>query len=79
MDRDKELQELSLRELKEFSKAFAEDIFEILTLQQMVNRRVSAGGTAKENVVRAINEAHEALKLEVVESESHKRKKKAPG
>ena len=78
MDRNKELQELSLRDLKKFSKVFEEDIFEILTLQQMVSRRVSAGGTAKENVVKAINEAHEALKLEVVESESRKRKKKAP-
>ena len=78
IDQDKELQELSLSDLKKFSKAFEEDIFEILTLQQMVNRRVSAGGTAKENVVKAINEAHEALKLEVVESESHKGKKKAP-
>ncbi len=78
MDRNKELQELSLRELKKFSQAFEEDILEILTLQQMVNRRMSAGGTAKENVVRAINEAHEALKLEEVESESHKRKKNSP-
>lgn len=78
IEQDKELQELSLNDLKKFSKAFKEDIFEILTLQQMVNRRVSQGGTAKENVVKAINEAHEALKLEVVESESRKRKNKTP-
>ena len=76
MDQNKELQELSLSDLKKFSKAFEEDLFEILTLQQMVSRRVSPGGTAKENVVNAINEAQEALKLEVAEDKSHKRKKK---
>jgi argininosuccinate lyase len=79
MGQDKELQELSLSDLKKFSKAFEEDIFEILTLQQMVSRRVSAGGTAKENVLKAINEAQEALKLEVAENRSYKRKKKTPG
>ncbi len=76
MDQNKELQDLSLGDLKKFSKAFEEDIFEILTLQQMVSRRVSPGGTAKENVVNAINEAQEALKLEVAEDKSHKRKRK---
>lgn len=78
MDQNKELQELSLRDLKKFSQAFEEDIFEILTLEQMVNRRVSPGGTAKENVVKAINEAQEALKVEAIEDESHRRKKRTP-
>jgi len=64
MDQNKELQDLSLGDLKKFSRAFEEDIFNVLTLQNMVNRRGSAGGTAMENVVRAINEAREALKLE---------------
>jgi hypothetical protein len=44
----------------------------------MVSRRVSAGGTAKGNVVNAINEAQEALKLEKAENKSYKRKKKTP-
>ena len=78
MDKNKELQELPLRDLKKFSQAFEEDIFEILTLQQMVDRRVSAGGTAKENVVKAINEAQEALRLEGIVNESHEKKKKTP-
>jgi argininosuccinate lyase len=73
---NKELQELPLGDLKKFSKAFEADIFEILTLQQMVSRRVSAGGTAKENVVNAINEAQEALELEVAENKSYKWKNK---
>ncbi|MBW1741026.1 MAG: argininosuccinate lyase [Deltaproteobacteria bacterium] len=78
MDQNKELHELSLSDLKKFSRAFGEDIFEILTLQQMVNRRVSGGGTAKENVVKAMNKAQEALKLEVAENESDQKKKKTP-
>jgi len=76
IDQDKELQELPLKDLKKFSKAFEEDIFEILTLQQMVSRRVSAGGTAKENVVNAIDKALEALKLEEAENRPLKRNKK---
>ena len=72
----KELQELSLKDLKKFSKAFEKDIFEILTLHNMINRRLSAGGTAKKNVLSAIKEAQEALKLEVAENKS---KKKASG
>jgi argininosuccinate lyase len=76
MDQDKELQELSLNDLKKFSQAFEEDVFDILTVEQMINRRVSGGGTAKENVTRAIKEAHETLKLEVAENGSDKKKKK---
>ncbi len=68
MDQDKELLDLSLSELKGFSKLFEEDIFDVLTLEQMVNRRVSAGGTAKENVVKAIDKAQEALELESAEN-----------
>jgi argininosuccinate lyase len=60
----KELHELSLNELEKFSKLFSEDIFELLTPQQMVNRRLSAGGTATENVVRAIQKAKEVTARE---------------
>ncbi len=78
MDQHKELQELSLNDLKKFSQAFEEDVFETLTIEQMINRRVSAGGTAKKNVVKAIKAAQEALKLEPAENESDKKKKKSP-
>ncbi len=78
MDQHKELQELSLNDLKKFSQAFEEDVFEILTIEQVINRRVSAGGTAKKNVVKAIKAAQEAIKLEPAEYESDKQKKKSP-
>jgi argininosuccinate lyase len=64
IDEKKDLQELSLADLKKFSQAFDEDIFDILTLEQMVNRRVSLGGTAKTNVKKAIKKAEKTLKAE---------------
>jgi argininosuccinate lyase len=78
MDQHKELQELSLNDLKKFSQAFEEDVFEILTIEQVINRRASSGGTAKKNVVKAIKAAQEGLKLEPAEYESDKQKKKTP-
>ena len=59
--RKKELHELSLEELKSFSTLIAEDIFGILTPEQMINRRTSFGGTAQENVKAAIQAARQRL------------------
>jgi len=72
LDKEKELQDFSLGELKEFSKVFEEDVFNVLTLEQMINRRVSAGGTARENVIKAIDEAQEVLNVEVADLGSDK-------
>ena len=77
-DKNKALQELSLKELKRFSQVFEEDVFEVLTIEQMINRRVSTGGTARVNVMNAIRGAQETLKLEAAEKESCGRKKDAP-
>ncbi len=65
---NKELHELSLNELEKFSILFAEDIFELLKPEQMVNRRLSAGGTARQNVVRAIQKAKKAIAGEAAKS-----------
>jgi argininosuccinate lyase len=70
LGQEKELQAFTLGELKEFSKMFEEDVFNVLTLEQMINRRVSPGGTAKENVISAIDEAQEVLNLEVADQAS---------
>jgi argininosuccinate lyase len=61
----KELHELTLEEMKSFSTLIAEDIFGILTPEEMINRRTSFGGTAQENVKAAI-EAARARLLEAV-------------
>ena len=57
----KELHDLSLDELKSFSALIQEDVFEILSIEAMIDRRRSAGGTATENVRAAIAVARAAL------------------
>ena len=64
MEQGKELHELTVDELERFSKLFGKDIFDLLTPDQMVNRRVSKGGTAKENVMQAIQKARQTLEQE---------------
>jgi argininosuccinate lyase len=61
LDKGKELNQLSLDELKSFSPLIKADIFDHLTLEFMIDRRQSLGGTATENVTRAIAEARKAL------------------
>ncbi len=57
LGKSKELHELSLKELQSFSPAIGQELFEHLTLEHMVSRRLSAGGTARENVEAAIAKA----------------------
>ena len=57
LEQQKEIHDLSLAELKKFSRRFSEDLFELLAPQKMIDRRVSPGGTATENVRVAIEEA----------------------
>jgi argininosuccinate lyase len=64
LSKGKELHELSLKELQKFSKLIKEDIFDHLTLEAMVDRRTSAGGTARENVMAAIAKAESDLEAE---------------
>ncbi|MCF8068515.1 MAG: argininosuccinate lyase [Desulfobacterales bacterium] len=61
----KELHELSLKELKSISNLVSDDIFIFLTIEQMINRRVSEGGTAKTNVSAAIRKADNTVKKEI--------------
>ena len=56
-----ELHELTLEEFKSFSSLFEKDIFDVLTIEEMINRRKSFGGTATENVLTAIKEAEKEL------------------
>jgi argininosuccinate lyase len=65
LDKQKELQELTLEELKAFSSEIEADIYDVLTTDQMINRRTSWGGTAKENVMAAIGAAEKDLLKEL--------------
>lgn len=61
LEKGKELDQLTLDELKQFSSLVKPDIFEHLTLEHMIDRRRSAGGTASENVRAAIDAARKTL------------------
>jgi argininosuccinate lyase len=52
----KELEELTLDEYREFSSVFEEDVLKI-TLASSIESRNIPGGTSKQQVTRAINEA----------------------
>jgi len=54
---NKDLAELSLEELQQFSDQISEDVFDVLTLEGSVAARNHLGGTAPEQVKAAINHA----------------------
>jgi argininosuccinate lyase len=70
IEQGKEIQELSLKELEKSSKLFSEDLFDILSPAQMINRRESIGGTAEKNVVLAIEKAKSEIANERQELEA---------
>jgi argininosuccinate lyase len=52
---EKDLSELSLEELQQFSEKIEADVFDVLTLEGSVGSRNHIGGTAPEQVRKAIN------------------------
>ena len=58
----KELNELPLKELKTFSSLIDGDVFSIIAIDQMIERRTSFGGTARKNVVEQIAKAEDEIK-----------------
>jgi len=64
-DKKKELNELSLDELKSYSSLIKEDIFNILDTREMIERRKSFGGTSTENVKAAVKKAKQDLEKEI--------------
>jgi len=57
IEKGKELDELSLEELKSFSPIIQKEVFDILTVEQMIQRRTSHGGTSRDKVLAAIKVA----------------------
>ena len=54
IDKGKTMEDLTLTELKKFSSMIGKDISRYITLQSSINRRISHGGTSKENVIKRI-------------------------
>ncbi|MEF3075093.1 argininosuccinate lyase [Methylobacter sp. Wu1] len=61
LDSNRDLSELSLAELQQFSTAITDDVFKVLTLEGSVAARKHIGGTAPETVKQAIQTARQNL------------------
>ncbi len=61
IEQQKDLSELSLAELQRFSDQISEDVFDVLTLEGSVAARNHLGGTAPEQVKRAVAKAKQDL------------------
>jgi argininosuccinate lyase len=61
LEHKRELHELTLDELQQFSKLFEAEIFDMLTPRQIVDRRSSFGGTGSKQVKAAIKQAEKKL------------------
>jgi argininosuccinate lyase len=57
----KDLAEMSLEELRQFSDQIEQDVFEVLTLEGSVNARDHIGGTAPEQVLAAVKRGRNQL------------------
>lgn len=64
IQKGKELHELRLEELAQFSDTFDADVFDVLQPEQMIGRRSAFGGTAEANVNEAIKTAEKTLDKE---------------
>ncbi|MEH6387207.1 MULTISPECIES: argininosuccinate lyase [Pseudomonas] len=61
VDNKKDLAEMSLDELRQFSDQIEQDVFEVLTLEGSVNARNHIGGTAPAQVVAAVQRGRELV------------------
>ena len=64
IDQGKELHQLTLKQLQTFSGRIQKEVFRWLAVEQVVDRRTSAGGTGKDAVLTAIKVAEEKLSQE---------------
>ncbi|WP_434526197.1 argininosuccinate lyase [Photorhabdus asymbiotica] len=60
----KALEELPLAELQKFSSTITEDVYDILSLRSCLDKRLAKGGVSQKQVMKAIADAKQRLKLE---------------
>ena len=61
LSQDKELDDLTIDEFQQFSELIDSDIYEFISLEAMVARRNTFGGTGFDNVKRAVEQAQKDL------------------
>jgi argininosuccinate lyase len=64
LEQGKELDALSLTELRQFSNHIHEDVFQRISLREVIDRRQSHGGTARNNVKASVERARTSLESE---------------
>jgi len=64
LEQGKELHEMSLDDLRQFSDQIADDVFTVLSAAGSVNSRVSTGGTSGQSVAVALAKAEKELELQ---------------
>ena len=57
LNKGKELDDLTLEEYKELSDLIEKDVYEFITIDKMISRRISYGGTGFDNVKQAVKKA----------------------
>jgi len=62
VENEKDLSEMSLEELQVFSDIIQRDVFDVLTLEGSVAARNHIGGTAPEQVLKAVKDGRERIK-----------------
>ena len=62
LNQHKELHELTLEELQKFSDLIRKDVFSFLSTREVVDRRISFGGTGSSEVKKAIKAAEKRIK-----------------
>ncbi len=61
LEQKKELEDLSVEELKRLSDLFEKDVYDFITIEKMISRRISYGGTSLDNVKNAVDKAAKEL------------------
>ncbi len=61
IDKNKAIDDMSLQELKEFSEAFGEDIYDAISMETCVNKRLTTGAPGKEAMEKSIALGREFL------------------
>ncbi|WP_300460907.1 argininosuccinate lyase [Desulfobacula sp.] len=64
VNQKKELHDLTLEEFKELSELIGPDVYSFITLDKMISRRISYGGTSFDNVRQAVKKAAGELGLQ---------------
>jgi argininosuccinate lyase len=64
ISKGRELNELSLEEMREFSPKIEKDVFEALSLEKTLSAKNQIGGTSPERVFEALDAAKRDLEIE---------------